>query len=99
MLARLEQAYPSAARSLADDAGASLAHLRVPPRHRVVVCTINLIERGFAEDRRRTKVLPRLGDEKRALKLVFSAVIRATTQWRVVGINAEEARCLADLWA
>jgi putative transposase len=99
VLARLEQAFPSAARSLADDHQASLAHLQVPPRHRVVVRTTNLIERCFAEERRRTKVLPRFWDEKSALKLVFSAVIRATEQWRVVGINAEEARCLEDLWA
>lgn len=99
VLARLEQAFPTAARSLADDAEASLAHLQVPPRHRVVVRTTNLIERCFAEERRRTKVLPRFWDEKSALKLVFSAVIRATAQWRVVGINAEEARCLEDLWA
>lgn len=63
-----------------------------------MVRTTNLIERCFAEERRRTKVLPRFGDEKSALKLVFSAVIRATEQWRVVGINAEEARCLEDLW-
>ena len=84
---------------MADDAEASLAHLQVPPRHRVVVRTTNLIERCFAEERRRTKVLPRFWDEKSALKLVFSAVIRATAQWRVVGINAEEARCLEDLWA
>lgn len=80
VLARLEQAYPSAAWSLADDAEASLAHLLVPPRHQVIVLITHRIERGFAEERRRTKVLPRFWDEKSTLKLVFSAVIRATAQ-------------------
>lgn len=99
VLARLTEAFPSAARSLAEDHEALLAHLCVPPRHRVVVRTTHLIERCFAEERRRTQVLPRFWDEKSALKLIFSAVIRTTEHWRVVGINAEKAQCLADLWA
>ncbi|MCY0898301.1 MAG: transposase, partial [Firmicutes bacterium] len=95
---RLAQTYPSAARSLAEDHEAWLAHLKVPARHRIIVRTTNLIERCFEEEQRRTKVLPRFGTEKSALKLIFGAVIRATQHWRVVGINAEEGERLQALW-
>jgi putative transposase len=42
---------------LADDLEASLAHLRLPVRHRVNVRTTNLLERTFEEERRRSKVI------------------------------------------
>ena len=54
---------------------ASLAHLKIPEKHRKYVRTTNLIERAFEEERRRTKVLPRFFDEKSALKLsVFGSL-------------------------
>ncbi|MGH2728461.1 MAG: transposase [Actinomycetota bacterium] len=52
--------FPAAVACLHDDLDASLAHLRVPPKHRRYVRTTNLIERSFEEERRRTKVIPRL---------------------------------------
>jgi putative transposase len=70
--------YPAAVKSFADDLEASLAHLRLPVRHRINVRTTNLLERSFVEERRRTKVIPRLMDEKSAMKLVFATLIRVS---------------------
>jgi len=40
--------------------------------HHKRIRTTNLIERAFAEQRRRTKTIPRFWDEKCCLKLVFA---------------------------
>ena len=53
--------YPELCRCLTDDQEASLNHLQVPHRHRRHVHTVNLVERSFVEQRRRTKVIPNLG--------------------------------------
>lgn len=74
----------SAASCLADDLDASLAHLKLPLRHRKAVRTTNLCERGFVEERRRAKVLPRFRGEKECLKLVFATLWRASERWRKV---------------
>jgi putative transposase len=74
----------SAASCLADDLDASLAHLKLPGRHRKAVRTTNLCERGFEEHRRRAKVLPRFRGEKECLKLVFATLWRASERWRKV---------------
>lgn len=57
VLAIYKGKYPAVMRSLADDLEAGLAHLIVPVAHRKVVRTTNLIERSFAEERRKL-VLP-----------------------------------------
>jgi putative transposase len=62
-------------------------HAQVPVRHRVRVRTTNLAERSFEEERRRTKVIPRLMDEKAAMKLVFATMIRAAERWCRVSIT------------
>jgi putative transposase len=36
--------------------------------------TTNLIERTFAEQRRRTKIIPHFRDERSCLKLVFATL-------------------------
>lgn len=64
--------YPAAVACFTDDLEALLAIHRVPVRHRIRVRTTNLAERSFTEERRRTKVIPRLMDEKAAMKLVFA---------------------------
>ena len=70
-----------------------MGHLRLPPRHRISARTTNLIERSFEEERRRTKVIPRLLDEKSAMKLVFATLIRASDRWsRVPPSRAPEGR-------
>ncbi|WP_242848411.1 transposase [Sulfobacillus thermosulfidooxidans] len=63
---RLTQELPHAAKSLAEDHEALLAHCKVPVRHRIIVRTTHRIERCFEEERRRTKILPRFWREKSA---------------------------------
>jgi putative transposase len=68
-------------------------------RHRIQVHTTNLAERSFAEERRRTKVIPRLMDEKAAMKLVFATMIRAADRWCRVSISDLERHQLTLLRA
>jgi transposase-like protein len=70
-----------------DDLEALLAIHRVPVRHRIRVRTTNLAERSFVEERRRTKVVGRLPDEKAAMKLEFATMIRAADRWCRVSIS------------
>jgi putative transposase len=63
-VAQFQRDFPEACRCLRDDAEASLNHLEVPPRHRQYVRTSNLAERAFVEERRRTKVIPQLFEER-----------------------------------
>ena len=81
LLAQYQETFPEACRCLADDAEASLNHLKVPARHRQYVRTSNLAERAFEEDRRRTKVIPHLWDEGSVVKLVFAVLIRVSERW------------------
>ena len=59
--------------------------------------TTNLVERGFEEERRRTKIIPYFLTEKCALKLVFSVLIRAAKKWRKVSFTKIELNCLDKL--
>jgi len=52
---RCSSIYPSLVKALNDDLEALLSHLKLPVNHRIYCCTTNLIERSFAEERRRTK--------------------------------------------
>jgi putative transposase len=70
--------FPSAMACLSDDLEASLAHLKLPVRHRINARTTNLLERTFEGERRRTKVIPRLLDEKSSMKLVFATLMRCS---------------------
>lgn len=78
---RYSDHFPEACRCLQDDAEASLNHLHVPARHRQYVRTTNLVERSFVEERRRTKTIPHLWDEKSLVKLVFATLIRVSDRW------------------
>ncbi len=89
--------YPAAVACFTDDLDALLAIHRVPVRHRIRVRTTNLAERSFVEERRRTKVIPRLMEEKAALKLVFATMIRAADRWCRVSISDLERHQLALL--
>ena len=79
--------FPAAVKCLEEDVEALLAVHRVPVRHRVNVRTTNLVERSFVEERRRTKVIPRLLDEKSAMKLVFATLIRCAQRWSRISIS------------
>jgi putative transposase len=94
VLERFGDRFPAAMACLADDLEASLAHLRVPTRHRINVRTTNLLERTFEEERRRTKVIPRLLDEKSAMKLVFATLIRVSDRWQRVAVSDLERQQL-----
>lgn len=84
--------YPGAMRSLTEDLEASLAHLKLPPVHRKNVRTTNLIERSFAEERRRAKVIPRFRGEKECLKLVFGVLWRASERWQRIRFTEHERK-------
>jgi transposase-like protein len=73
----------------ADPLDALLAIHRMPVRHRIRVRITNLAERSFVEERRRTKVIPRLTDENATMKLVFATMIRTADRWCRV--------CITDL--
>lgn len=94
LIERFGAAYPSAVACFSDDLEASLAHLRLPARHRINVRTTNLIERSFVEERRRTKVIPRFADERSAMKLVFAVLIRASDRWCRVSVSELERQQL-----
>lgn len=92
-------AFPSAVACFRDDREALLAIHRVPVRHRIRVRTTNLAERGFEEERRRTKVIPRLMSEQATMKLAFATMIRAAQRWCRVSINDIERHQLRLLRA
>jgi putative transposase len=78
---RYPRDFPEACRCLRDDAEASLTPLSVPQRPQQYVRTSTLAERAFAEERRRTKVIPHLWDEGSVVKLVFAVLIRVRERW------------------
>ncbi|MGQ0680078.1 MAG: IS256 family transposase [Actinomycetota bacterium] len=94
VLERYGELYPSAMRCFADDLEACLNHLRIPVRHRIHVRTTNLLERSFVEERRRTKVIPRLLDERSAMKLDFATLIRCPERWQRISVNELERQQL-----
>ena len=89
-----QRQFPSAMACLAEDLEATLAHLKLPALHRKTVRTTNLCERGFEEERRRSKVIPRFFSEKSCLKLVFATLWRASQRWRRVRFTDMESKQL-----
>ena len=89
--------FSSLIKAFEDDLDASLAHLKLPFTHRKTARTTNLIERGFEEERRRTKIIPSFLTEKSALKLVFSVLIRSSAKWRRVKFTGREIAFLDRL--
>lgn len=81
IVAQYQREFPEACRCLLDDAEARLNHLEVPQRHQQYVRTSNLAERAFVEERRRTKVIPHLLDERSLVQLVFAVLIRVSDRW------------------
>jgi transposase-like protein len=85
---------PSAAACFEDDLEASLAHLKLPSLHQKSVRTTNLVERGFEEGRRRSKVIPKFRTERECLKLVFATLWRASERWLKVKFTDAERKQL-----
>jgi putative transposase len=86
---------PSAVACFEDDFEACIAHLRLPVAHRRATRTTNLLERLFAEERRRLKIIPNGFGEKAVLKLMFAALIRAADRWRGLRFGEFELRQIA----
>jgi transposase-like protein len=91
---RYEKSLPSAAQCFQDDFEACIAHLRFPLAHRRAIRTTNMLERLLEEDRRRTKVMPHAFGERPLLKVMFAAVIRASSKWRGLKMTAFERQQL-----
>jgi putative transposase len=85
---------PSAVACFAEDLAASLNHLKLPTLHHKSIRTTNLAERGFEEERRRSKVIPKFRTEKECLKLVFAVLWRASERWLKVKFTELERRQL-----
>jgi len=66
--------YTSAAKCLADDLDALVAHLRYPIRHRRRWRSTNLLERSLGEVKRRTKVIGRFPAETSCVTLVWAVL-------------------------
>jgi len=90
VLEKYQVLYPSAVKAFSEDLEASLNHLKCPVKHRKVIRTTNLLERTFAEEKRRTKIIPRFFDEKSCLKLVFATLIRVSQRWQRIRITSFE---------
>jgi len=84
---RHHREFPAAVARLSDDLETLLAIHRMPVRHRINVRTTNLVGRSFVEERRRTKVIPTLLDEKPAMKLVFATLIRSAQCWSRTAVS------------
>lgn len=97
IVAQYQRELPEACRCLLDDAEASLNHLEVPPRHQQYVRTSNLAERAFVEERRRTKVIPHLHDERSLVQLVFAVLIRVSDRWNKKSFSAVEQQQIRSL--
>src|SRR5262249_22608374 len=97
IVAQYQREFPEACRCLLDDAEASLNHLEVPQRHQQYVRTSNLAERAFVEERRRTKVIPHLPDERSLLHLVFAVLIRVSDRWNKKSFSAFEQHQIRSL--
>lgn len=96
--ARYEKRYPAAMRSFLEDFEACVAHLHLPPAHRRVCRTTNLLERLFVEERRRSRAAGTiLAGERAVMKLMFAALIRAAEGWKGIRISEFERRQLERL--
>ncbi len=60
-----------------DEFNAYVAHLKLLLAHRKAALTTNLLDRLFGEEGRRTKMIPHDFGERRVLKLMYAALIRA----------------------
>ena len=69
----------------------------IAEKHRRTTRKTNLLERLFAEERRRTKVIPHAFGERAVLKLMYAALIRASKSWKRVAISEFELPQLEQL--
>jgi transposase-like protein len=89
--------YPAAMKCFQQDLECCLNPIDFPAGHHKHIRTTNLIERAFAEQKRRTKVIPRFLDEKSCLKLVYATLIRASEKWRRVKMTEYDLTLLKNI--
>jgi putative transposase len=81
---------PSAVACFGDDLEASLDHLKLPSLQHRSTRTTNLVERGFEEERRRSKVIPEFRTETECPKPGFAVLWRAGRRWLKVKFTGIE---------
>ena len=94
LIEKYRSTLPSAMACFEDDLEASLNHLKLPSLHQKSIRSTNLVERGFEEERRRSKVIPKFRGEKECLKLVFATLWRASERWLKVKFTQMEQKQL-----
>ncbi|MCI0613516.1 IS256 family transposase [bacterium] len=97
LIRRFKDKFPAAMESFEKDLESTLQCLKLPAEHRVRVRTTNLLERLFAEAKRRTKVIPYFQSEKSCLKYVFATLIASSRLWRGVQMNLKIQKQLISL--
>lgn len=97
LVARFDRDHPSAVICFEEDFEACIAHLRCPTTHRRRIRTTNLLERLFREERRRSNAAGIVFGERPVLKLMFSALIRASETWRGIQVSELERAQLKRL--
>jgi transposase-like protein len=99
LIARFRSRYPSAMECLEKDLDECLTYLLFPKEHQKRLRTTNLLERTFAESRRRTKTIPRFPSERSCLTLMYATLITASRTWRGIPMTATILRALDKLRA
>ena len=99
VIVKYERIYPSAIACLKDDLEASLNHLKLPSRMRLLVRSSNGLERMFEEERRRSKIIPHFFGEKPCLKLMFAVLDRVCDKWTRVHFTPAEVEQMVALRA
>lgn len=99
VIVKYERIYPSAIACLKDDLDASLNHLKLPSRMRLLVRSSNGLERMFEEERRRSKIIPHFFGEKPCLKLMFAVLDRVCDKWTRVHFTPAEVEQMVALRA
>ncbi|MFQ5738817.1 MAG: transposase [Acidobacteriota bacterium] len=80
-----------------EDFEACVAQLQCPTTHRKRIRTTNLLERLFREERRRSRAAGIVFGERPLLKLMYSALIRASDTWRGIQVTELERAQLQRL--
>ena len=94
---RYERELPTATQCFLDDFEACIAICGCRSRIGARSAPPILLERLFGEERRRTKVIPHAFGERPVLKLMYSALIRASQTWQRVAINDFELKQIDEL--
>lgn len=78
---RWQNIYPKVVRWLEQDLGALLAFIDLPASLHILLRTTNVIERGFGEVRRRTKVMGCLPNENSINRIVYARLHMLNHRW------------------